>query len=287
MLPGSKPAASPPSSRTSAIQHKRLATQLRQLRESAGLTIDQVAEALECSSSKISRIETGQVTATPRDVRDILALYGVETQLRDALVQTAREARQQGWWHQYRDLPGIHLVGLEAAASSLRIYEMSFVPALLQTEEYARATSQAVRPNLTEREIARRAELQVARQRLLSQSDPPAVWAVIDEAALRRQVGGSEAMNRQIERIQNAVKLPTVTIQVLPFDVGEHAGMNGAFTIISFPDAADTDIVYMDNAIARPRLEEANAVQQYTLLFDHIRASALSPTESMKFLQGL
>jgi transcriptional regulator with XRE-family HTH domain len=150
------------SSRTPTIRRRRLAAELRRLREAAGLTIDQVAEALECSSSKISRIETEQVSATPRDVRDMLSLYGVEGQQRDALLQVSREARQKGWWFQYRDLPEATLVGLEAAASSLRIWEPIRIPALFQTREYARASLRAVRPTLNAEDIERRVELRLA-----------------------------------------------------------------------------------------------------------------------------
>src|SRR5215216_5098427 len=203
------------SSRTPTIRRRRLAAELRRLREAAGLTIDQVAEALECSSSKISRIETEQVSATPRDVRDMLSLYGVEGQQRDALLQVSREARQKGWWFQYRDLPEATLVGLEAAASSLRIWEPIRIPALFQTREYARASLRAVRPTLNAEDIERRVELRLARQGLLVHDNPPELWAVLDEAALQRPVGGHDVMANQLKRLIEAAELPNVTLQLL------------------------------------------------------------------------
>jgi transcriptional regulator with XRE-family HTH domain len=265
------------------IQRRRLAAELRRLRETAGLTIDQVAEALEVSSSKVSRIETEQVSATPRDVRDILALYGVEGQQLDALVQLSREARQRGWWYQYRDLPDATLAGLEAAASSLRIWDSMGIPTLLQTEEYARASLRAVRPSLNAEDIERHVELRLTRQGLLVDDNPPNLWAVLDEAALRRTVGGHEVMANQLKRLSEAAVLPTVTLQVLPFIKGEQAGMAGPFTIISFPDEHDKDIVFAGHAPGGGD-DDPTMVLRYTLVFDHLRASALAPEPSIAFL---
>lgn len=270
------------SGRIPTIRRRRLAAELRRLREAAGLSIEQVADALECSGSKISRIETEQVSATPRDVRDMLSLYGVKGQQLDALVQVSREARQKGWWHKYR-LPDATLVGFEAAASSLRIWEITRIPALFQTREYTQASLRAVRPSLNAEDIECRVELRQARQGLLVNDNPPEVWAVLDEAALQRPVGGHEVMASQLKRLIEVTELPNVTIQLLPFTVGEQAGMEGPFTIVSFPDAADSDIVFTANATDGTYLEDPNTVLRCTSIFDHLRAAALSPENSIAF----
>jgi transcriptional regulator with XRE-family HTH domain len=272
------------SSRTPTILRRRLAAELRRLREAAGLTINQVAEALECSSSKISRIETEQVSATPRDVRDMLSLYGVEGQQRDALLQVSREARQKGWWFQYRDLPEATLVGLEAAASSLRIWEPVRIPALFQTREYARASLRAVRPTLNAEDIERRVELRLARQGLLVHDNPPELWAVLDEAALQRPVGGHDVMANQLKHLIEAAELPNVTLQILPFTAGEQAGMEGPFTIVGFPDVADSDTVLVGNASDGVSFQDPNTVQRCVSIFDHLCAAALSPENSTAVL---
>jgi transcriptional regulator with XRE-family HTH domain len=260
---------------------------LRRLREQAGLTIDQVAKYLECSESKISRIETAHVSATPRDVRDMLNIYGVDGQQLDALVQVAREARVKGWWHSYGDKVNVAIVGLEAAADSIRIYEAQLVPGLLQTVDYARAVFHATQPDLTPSDIHHRVELRMARQALLTQDDPPMLWAVLDEAVLRRTVGGRGIMREQMHRLCEASELPNITIQILPFSIGQHAGMNGSFTVVGFPEFADPDVVYLENQTSDLYLEKADEVGRYTLLFDHLRADALRPDATIDLVMEL
>jgi transcriptional regulator with XRE-family HTH domain len=259
--------------------------ELRRLRETAGLTIDQVAEALRFSNSKISRIETGRISATPADVRAMAELYRVSDQERDALVRIAREAREKGWWQAYGDVPIVPAyTGMEVAAASIRIYGALIVPSLLQTLQYARAVIRAVFPELHSEEVERRVELRMARQTLLAQDDPLRVWAILDEAALRRLMGGREVMREQLDHLIEAAALSTVTLQVLPFKAGGHAGIDGAFTILGYPEPADPDIVYLEHAAGDLYLESADEIQRYALLFDHLRASALSPEESTRFL---
>jgi transcriptional regulator with XRE-family HTH domain len=269
---------------TMTIQRRRLAAQLRDLRHAAGVSIDQTAKALECSSSKISRIETGQVGVTPRDVRDMLALYGVEGRERDALLDIARKARQREWWYQFRDLREATIVSFEAAAASLRTYELTRIPVLLQTDDYARATLRARRPAFGAEAIARNLELRRARKDLLFQDSAPTLWAIIDEAALHRLVGGHEVMTMQLEHLARVTELSTVTLQVLPFSAGEHAGMDGPFTIISFSQPTDSTIVHVETAARYLDHESPQVVEQYIMLFDHIRASALSPDSSTIFV---
>src|SRR5437764_9696656 len=221
------------------IRRRRLASELRRLREAAELTIDEVGEKLECSASKISRIETGHVGVTPRDVRDMLELYGMTGDEREALVQLAREARRQGWWHAYKEVFTGTFVGLEADASSLRAFQPLLVPGLLQTETYARAVIRAMRPDADESEIQRRVAARTARQELLIEENPPAFWAVIDEAVLHRVVGGPDVMAHQTRRLAEAAQMPHVTIQVVPFGAGAHPGMEGPFLVLGFPAQID------------------------------------------------
>ena len=266
------------------VRRRRLAIELRRLRESAGLTIERVAEELECSTSKISRIETGHVSATPRDVRDMLEMYGVPSKRRSELLQLARDARQKGWWQEYSDLPNVNVVGLESAAASIRMYSALMVPGLLQTEDYARAVLRAVCIKSHVDEIERRTELRMARQSLLRQDDAPTLSTVLDEGALRRMVGGHEIMRPQLDRLIRAAELPNVTLQLLPFESGAHAGMDGEFAIISFPEPSDPDVVYIDNSTSALYVENAETVRSYESLFNSLTATALDSDDSAKLL---
>lgn len=266
------------------MRRRRLASELRRLRESAGLTIDEVGDKLECSASKISRIETGHVGVTPRDARDMLELYGLPGDEREALVQLAREARTRGWWHKYNEVFTGAFVGLEADASSLHAFQALLVPGLLQTEHYARAVFRAMRPDDTEPEIERRVSARMERQRLLTDPAPPEYWAVVDEAVLHREVGGPEVMAEQLSRLMQAATLPHVTIQVVPFDAGAHPGMEGPFLILGFPEQADPDVVYVDSTASGVYLEMPADVRRYSLMFDHLRATALKPDDSVRLI---
>jgi transcriptional regulator with XRE-family HTH domain len=268
--------------RTPTGRRRRLGAELRRLREEAELTIDRVAEALECSQSKISRIETGQVSATPRDVRDMLALYRVSDADREAIVQIAREARQRGWWQKFVDVPdGVPAyVGLEAAATSIDIYMALIVPALLQTADYARAVIGAVRPDLPAAEIDRRVELRLHRQALLDQERPPTLRVLLDDTVLRRAVGGPAVMAAQRRRLLKDADRPAVTLRVLPTEAGAHAGMDGPFTIFGFPAAAERDVVALDSAADALYLEDADDLRRYRRVFELLLPAALTPEES-------
>jgi transcriptional regulator with XRE-family HTH domain len=260
---------------------------LRRRREGAGITIDIVAEQLECSASKISRIETGHTTATPRDVRDILGVYGVVGAEQEELIQISREARQKGWWHPYTAVLTGAYVGLEQAARSIRAYEQQVVPGLLQTEEYAKAMIRAARPDITLEEVDRRVRVRLNRQSLLSQDDAIDLWVVLDEAVLSRPIGGDEVMRAQLERLVEAAELPNVTLQLLPFEAGAHAGMDGTFAILDFPEPGDPDVVYAENATGGLFLEKSEELRKYIFIFDHIRAAALRPEESVNMIRKL
>lgn len=267
------------------MQRRRLGAELRHIREQAGLTIEEVAGRLECSDSKVSRIETGQVSATPRDVRDMLDLYKVDREQRDALVQIAREARHRGWWEAYSDTPVVPLVGLETAAGQILAYEAMVVPGLLQTWEYARAVIRVMMPDLSMERVNRWVELRMARQALLTQHDPPEFVAVLDECLLHRPVGGHEVLRDQLRHLAEAATLPTVTLHVLPLEAGEHAALSGAFTIYRFAEETDPDVVYIEHARGEPYfIETAREVRRYATTFESLRTTALGPDESAALL---
>lgn len=275
--------------RTPAGRRRRFGAELRRLREEAGLTIERVAEVLECSHSKVSRIETGQVSASPRDVRDMLELYRVDQARREALLQVAREARQRGWWQKYVDVPdGVPAyVSLEAAATSIDVYMPLLVPALLQTADYARAVIRAVRPELPDPELERRVELRMGRQDILEQDRPPALHVLLEETVLRRPVGGQQVMAAQLGKLLQAAALPAVTLQVLPIQAGAHAGMDGPFTIFGFPAPAEPDVVALDSAADALYLESPEDLDRYRRVFALLVPVALTPEDSAAFVSGL
>jgi transcriptional regulator with XRE-family HTH domain len=269
--------------RSPTVRRRRLASELRGLREIAGMTIEQVAERMEVSSSKISRIETARGGTPPRDVRDLLDIYGVTGEQRQTLLTIAREARQRNWLDAYSDLPFAAMADMEGAASSMRAYSALVVPGLLQTVDYARSIIRAIRIDLHQEEIERRVELRKGRQAILARDDSPALWVVLDEAALRRVVGGPEVQRAQLQRLVEATSIPRVTLQVLPFVAGAHAGLDGDFIIIGFEEDADRDVVYIESTMSDLYLESTDAIRRYNLLFDHLRAKALDPAHSADF----
>jgi transcriptional regulator with XRE-family HTH domain len=271
--------------RTPTGRRQRLGAELRRLREEAGLTIDRVAEALECSQSKVSRIETGQVSATPRDVRDMLKLYRVDDARREAMVRVAREARQRGWWQKFVDVPdGVPAyVGLETAATSIDIYMSLIVPALLQTADYAKAVIGAVRPDLPPAELDRRVELRLRRQALLDQERPPALRVLLDDTVVWRPVGGPEVMATQRRRLLEDAQRPSVTLQILPLEAGAHAGIDGPFTLFGFP-APERDVVALDSAADALYLESPEDLRRYRRVFERLLPAALTPEASVALI---
>jgi transcriptional regulator with XRE-family HTH domain len=263
------------------LRRRQLGMELRRLREAAGVTIEHVAERLECSTSKISRIETGHTGATPRDVRDIANVYGTPAEEADQLLQIAREARQKGWWQLYGAVLTGAYVGLEAAADSVRSYEALVVPGLLQTEDYASAMIRAARPDINSSEVDKRVRVRLNRQSLLTQEDPLDLWVVLDEAVLHRAVGGRVVMRQQLDYLVEAAELPNVTMQVLPFAAGAHAGMDGTFILLRYADSSSQNFVFAANAAGGLFLEKDEELTRYSFIFDHLRASALRPDESV------
>jgi transcriptional regulator with XRE-family HTH domain len=226
-----------------------LGAQLRRLREGVGISREDAGYHIRASGSKISRMELGRVSFKERDVSDLLEFYGVDAEEREKLIQLTREANATPWWQKYQDsVPDWFqvYVGLEEAAQLIRVYEMQFVPGLLQTEEYARAVVLQGAPGLDAAEVDRRVAVRLGRQQMFAKGKAPRFWAVVDEAALRRPIGGKDVLAAQIERLMDAVNEPNITLQVMPFRYGGHAAEGGAFTIMRFPEADLPDIVYME-----------------------------------------
>lgn len=270
--------------RSPTVRERRLARALRHLREEASLTIEDVAEKLEISPSTVSRMETAQVGVRPRDLRFLLDMYEITDAERDQLLQIARERRQQQWWQEYADLPNIAVAGLEEDASTIWQYSTQLVPGLLQTEAYARAVLGAIRLDSKPGDIDRRLDLRLHRQALLTRADAPEYWVILDEAVVRRQVGGPAAMAEQLGHLIEVARLPNVTLQVLPFTSGEHAGMDGEFTILHYRESSDPDVVYIENTGNDVYLENPEVTRRYNKLFDHLRAAAQNPGESIRTL---
>jgi transcriptional regulator with XRE-family HTH domain len=272
-------------SHSPTVRRRRLALELRRLREAAKLTCEEVADLLECSASKISRVETGRVSVSPRDVRDMLEIYGVPPDQRDGWVQLARESRQQGWWHAYADTVQPHYatyLGMESAASEIRIYRINHIPGLLQTEEYARAM---IADTGGSSDDDRRFAILAERQRQ-ARASAPRLWVVIDEAALRRQVGGPDIMRAQIEYLREVSSAPNTFLQVVPFRGEAHAASDSPFTILSFPDRMDANVVCLRYPTGVLWVEDLAEVDRYHVFFHHLQAAALSFDDSANLMMS-
>ena len=273
------------------VRRMLVGVRLRRLRTDAGISRDEAGEAIRASEWKIHRLENGQVGFKERDIVDLLRLYGVSDPGEvAAVVGMALEANEQGWWHDYGDvLPQWFraYVDLEQAATLIRAYEGQFVPGLLQTEEYARAVMGGALEEAPD-DIQRRVEVRVARQALLTSAEAPRLWAVIDEAALRRPIGGSpDVMRVQLERLIDATKLPNVTLQVLPFDAGAHPAMVGAFSILRFADDDLPDVVYLEHLTGAMYLDKREDVRQYLHVMESVCVSAEPPDRTAEILGGI
>jgi transcriptional regulator with XRE-family HTH domain len=250
------------------------------------LSLEVVAERLECSQSKISRIETGHTSVTVRDVRDMLTIYQATELEIEELSDLARDARQKAWWHPYTQVLSSAYVGLEAEARRVRTYEQLVVPGLLQTEAYARAMMLTM-PKRPAEEVTDRIRVRMQRQSLLDREDDFNLWVVLDEAALSRPVGGDEVMREQLQRLVKAAERPNVKIQLLPFEIGAHAGMDGTFAILDFDEAWDRSIVFAENATGGLFIDKYDEVQRYLRLFDIVHTAALGPEHTAARIKEL
>ena len=271
------------------VGSRRLVIELKRFREAAGLTGEQVAEQMGWSVAKVYRIEGDKVRVLPRDAQRLLKLYGIGGEQAEAVMELARAARAKDWWHQYSGaIPEWFqfYVGLEAAASAMQEYCAELVTGLLQTEAYARAVMAAAARSDTG-EMDRQVAVRLERQKRITAPDAPSLWVVLDEAVLRRQVGGPAVMAAQLAHIDQMAAQPNVTVQVLPFTAGAHPAMLGSFTLMQFPDPADKDVVYLEAETGALYLEKPQDVRRYSLMIDYLRAQALGPAESRALIAQL
>ncbi|NUO42265.1 MAG: helix-turn-helix domain-containing protein [Streptomyces sp.] len=271
------------------VRRRRLGQELRRLRELKGMTAEEVAERLLVSQSKISRLENGRRSISQRDVRDLCGVYEVEDhRIVDSLMQMAKDSRQQGWWHSFGDIPYSVYIGLETDAASLRVYDPQVVPGLLQTRTYAESLISGALPEATPTDIDKRVQVRLRRQERISAADNPLrLWAVLDEATLRREVGNRQVMIEQLEHLIEMSQLPHVTVQLIPFTMGAHPGVSGQYAILEFPDAADSSVVYIEGVTSDLYLEKAQDVQKYSVMYEHLRAQALNADQSREFISNI
>ncbi|WP_329457342.1 helix-turn-helix domain-containing protein [Streptomyces sp. NBC_01497] len=271
------------------VRRRRLGQELRRLREQRGMTAEEVAERLLVSQSKISRLENGRRSISQRDVRDLCGVYEVEDRrIVDSLMQMAKDSRQQGWWHAFGDIPYSVYIGLETDAASLRVYEPQVVPGLLQTRDYAEALVAGALPEYAKTDVDKRVGVRMRRQdRIKDAESPLRLWAVVDEGALRRVVGSHQMMREQLEHLIEQSRLPHVTVQVLPFEMGAHPGISGHYAVLEFPDASDSSVVYIEGVTSDLYLEKANDVQRYSVMYEHLRAQALNVEQSRDFISAI
>ncbi len=275
----------------SMVRRILLGSQLRRLREGCAISREDAGYAIRASESKISRMELGRVSFKERDVADLLSLYGLSAGPdREALLALVREANKSGWWHSYNDvLPNWFqtYIGLEEAAALIRTYEVQFIPGLLQCEDYARAIFAQNRPTLDDAEIGRRVTLRARRQKLLTDGRGPKLWAVIDEAALRRPVGGPEVMRAQLEHLVELAQLPSVVVQVMPFRFGAHAGESGAFSVLRFPEQDLPDVVYLEQLTSALYLDKRDDVDEYLQVMERLCVDSLTPQQTLDLLHSI
>ncbi|MEU7377359.1 helix-turn-helix transcriptional regulator [Streptomyces albidoflavus] len=275
----------------SVVRRILLGSQLRRLREGRGITREAAGYSIRASESKISRMELGRVSFKARDVEDLLTLYGVaDGAERAALLDLAREANVAGWWHSYSDvLPGWFqtYVGLEGAASLIRVYEVQFVHGLLQTEAYAHAVVERGMPGASAAEIDRRVALRLERQKLLVSERAPGFHVVLDEAALRRPYGDRTVMREQLGHLIEISERPNVTLQVMPFSFGGHAGESGAFALLSFPESDLSDVVYLEQLTSALYLDKREEVAQYEKAMERLQRDSPDPDRTRDLLRGL
>ncbi|MEV2211895.1 helix-turn-helix transcriptional regulator [Streptomyces sp. NPDC050997] len=277
-----------------AVRRRKLGAELRSLRTGTGLTSGEAARLVGWHQSKVSRIETGASGVKPADVRLLLDAYGVrDAQLRELLLVLAgpdESAGRHHWWHAYRGvLPPTYrdFISLESQAGTMRTLETSVVPGLLQTPEYARAVTRAAVDGLDDERVDALVEVRLARQDVLRSQPPLELDAVLDEAVLRREVGGPEVMEHQLERLVEAARLPQVRLQVLPFAAGAHIGVTGPFVIFSFSSTSDLDVVVLDHLTSSLYLERKEDLQAYTEAFNALQFHALSPEDSLDYIAAI
>jgi transcriptional regulator with XRE-family HTH domain len=267
------------------LRQRELGIRLRELRNRSGLTVEDVAEKLLCSATKISRLETGARRPSLRDVRDLCSLYDVDESTSADFMRLAREAREQGWWTQYDDLKLDPYIGLEQVAKSITTYTMYYIPALLQTEEYARAIITGIAQRISSEILQQRVEARLRRQQLLSDDNRPRYRVLLDEAVLHRTVGGPTVMAAQLEKVLQTERQGQVTIQVIPFSVGAHASADVHFVLLEFAEESDlSPVVFIEGLRTSQYLERKDDITRYREAIELLRDSALSPRDSIQLV---
>jgi transcriptional regulator with XRE-family HTH domain len=273
------------------VARRLLGAQLRRLREERRITLEDAGEVIRASGSKMSRLETGRVGFKDRDISDLLTFYEItDDQQRAALLQLARSASSHGWWHDYSDVVPAWFepyVGLEEAATSIRTYEIQFVPGLLQTEDYARAVTMLGHEGAPSAEIEQRVALRMGRQALLTGPQPAHLWAVLDEAVLRRPAGRPGVMRRQLQYLLQAAERPNVTIQVVPFTAGVHAAAGGPFSILRFAERDLPDVVYLEQLASALYLDKRETVDHYMAVMDRLCLEAAPAASTARALNAI
>ncbi|MFE7136260.1 helix-turn-helix domain-containing protein [Streptomyces sp. NPDC057644] len=280
-----------PSHPRPTVRRRRLGAELKRLREKAGVRMEEAAERIGGDKPKISRQENGRQGVSKLEIEALLALYGVsDERLRTALTTLAREGRRKGWWAQYSDiLPAgfQERLSIESDAARILTFQPMLVPGLLQTVEYATEVIRSVDKDVTEEERDSYIEVRKTRQEIFTRDNPPQYVCLLDEAVLRREVGGPAVMAAQLDKILEMNNPPKLTIQVVPFSQGWHAGADGAFNIYSYPDPMDLDVVNLDYLDGALYLEEDQPVGRYQLAFDELRATALASRQSMELISAV
>ncbi len=270
------------------LRQRELGIRLRELRNERGFTVEDVAERLLCSATKISRLETGARRPSLRDVRDLCALYDVDESTSAEFMTLAREAREEGWWTKYSDLKLDPYIGLEQVAKSITTYTMYYIPALLQTEEYARAIIKGIAVRITPEILQQRVEARLQRQLLLKDENRPRYRVLLDEGVLRRPVGGPTVMAAQLERVLQAEREGQVTFQVIPFDIGAHASADVHFVLLEFGEESNlSPVVFIEGLAVNQYLERKEDVARYREAIELLRDSALSPRNSIQLVDEI
>jgi transcriptional regulator with XRE-family HTH domain len=268
-----------------------LGAQLRRLREAKRITLEDAGRVIRASHSKISRLETGRVGFKDRDISDLLTFYGVtDEKERASLRALAQRANAPGWWHDYSDiLPSWFeaYVGLEEVATQVRAYEVQFVPGLLQSEDYARAVTLLGHDDELPREVERRVRLRMARQAVLERAEPPNVWAVVDEAVLRRPAGSPAVMQGQLKHLLDLAERPNITIQIMPFRAGGHSAAGGAFSILRFAEPDLPDVVYLEQLTSSLYLDKPEVVDSYLKVMERVCMEAATPADSVDVIAAI
>jgi transcriptional regulator with XRE-family HTH domain len=269
------------------VRQRELGLRLREFRTAKNLTVEMVAKELLCSPTKISRAETGVRRATLRDVRDLCRIYEVDPETSAELMELARDAIKPGWWTKYDDLKITPLIGMEQSATAITSFGMYFIPALLQSADYARAIIKGIAPKITEKILDQRVEARMERQKLLDGPTPPKHRVLLDEAVLRRHIGGPAVMRDQLDQLLSLIREDKTTVQVIPYTVGAYGANDSNFTYMEFGGTKLPDLVFVETLVSQLYVERPDEVDRYSEALDHLRDSALNPRDSAKKIEEI